>query len=212
MATVACVIRAGATTAFVRVSMCSKSAPMSVGLLLRSAILLSTIIFSGAVCAQWNWSGALRGLGEAMQDVGHQRQQQEMIREQHNLEMQRLEREHALRMQMLNREQQLRQPQQPTDATRAGIDAGTQSYRAGNIDDAARHWQTCAQTGNAQCMSFMGGLYDGGYLPHADQRGQAIRWYTLAARYGHTGAQTRLIDLGAVVPPADLRPRDLALE
>jgi Skp family chaperone for outer membrane proteins len=82
---------------------------MSRGLLLRFVVLLSAITLPGAVYAQSAWGGALQGLGEGLQRWADQEEQRQLMREQHDREMQRLEREHALRMEALRREAEYRQ-------------------------------------------------------------------------------------------------------
>lgn len=86
-----------------------------------AAILMaSALAASGSALAQ---RGALGGLGQAMQDIGRQNQehddQLELMRQQHQLEMQRIEREHALRLAEQEQIRKRNRERAESDRTRA---------------------------------------------------------------------------------------------
>lgn len=56
-------------------------------------------------------------------------------------------------------------------------------------------------------MAFLGIGYEERKFYATNPMQEAIRWYTLSARYGFGWAQNRLTQLGQPVPQADLAPQ-----
>lgn len=62
----------------------------------------------------------------------------------------------------------------------------------------------CAQMGCPECYTLMGEL-----AFHNHKQDEAIRWFTLAARWGQTHAISRLVEIGAPIPDADYQRRTI---
>lgn len=92
------------------------------------------------------------------------------------------------------------------------LERGRDAYKSGNYTTAWHEWQACANQGEPVCMAALGAGFEERRFPAADPMLEAIRWYTLSARYGFGGAKHRLAVLGQPIPPADLAPAPVAID
>jgi TPR repeat protein len=81
---------------------------------------------------------------------------------------------------------------------------GSDLYKSGRYSEAAQRFHSCAQREDDDCMYALGAMHANGHIPGG--RAEALRWWTLSARYNNDRARAALIQVGASVPPPDLRP------
>lgn len=84
-------------------------------------------------------------------------------------------------------------------------DQGLQQLKAGRNAEAFQSFTRCAQQGNPWCYNNLGVMYERGLVSGRVEIEQAVRYYTLAARYGVPLAQQNLMRLGSSVPRNDLQ-------
>ena len=78
-----------------------------------------------------------------------------------------------------------------TEGMSADIRKGTAAYKRGDYTTAVREWEPFARKGNAQLQNIMGTMYLKG-LGVPQNNKEAAKWYKLAAKQGHTAAQSGL--------------------
>lgn len=64
----------------------------------------------------------------------------------------------------------------------------------------------CANQGDSSCINNIGFMYEKGYMDVGEDLDTAVRYYTLAARYGNPMAQNNLVVHGLPIPTIDLAP------
>lgn len=81
---------------------------------------------------------------------------------------------------------------------------GMDQMNSGQYQAAFNTFSQCAQAGDSDCINNIGYMYQQGFMEGGPNVDQAVRWYSLAARYGNITAQQNLVAMGAPVPPMDL--------
>ena len=89
-------------------------------------------------------------------------------------------------------------------ATQMG--SGVHAYNERQYQAALNNFTSCANEGDADCMNWIGVMYQRGQVTSNDPTRDAIHWYKLSARYGNQYAKQNLAELGAPIPAADLAP------
>ena len=84
---------------------------------------------------------------------------------------------------------------------------GLDHLNAGDNESALRDFNSCASQGDADCYNAIGQMYESGRIQSVAPMEDALRYYTMAARYGNEAAQSNLVRLGYDIPPADLQRR-----
>jgi hypothetical protein len=83
---------------------------------------------------------------------------------------------------------------------------GNLAMQRSDVAGAVRSYEACVQKDEDPiCMYMLGLIAD-----YSEQRDSAIKWYTAAARYGHTGAVKGLVELEQPVPATDLKLSNLS--
>lgn len=82
---------------------------------------------------------------------------------------------------------------------------GLNFMNAGNFQAAYNVFSQCAANGDPYCINNIGVMYHRGQMQGGVNVTEAVKYYTLAARYGIPIAQQNLRALGRPVPPADLQ-------
>ena len=84
------------------------------------------------------------------------------------------------------------------------FDTAYNYHKQGNYQQAYNYYVQCANEGESSCINNIGVLYENRRMTTDEPLEIAIRYYTLAARYGSQHARTSLARLGQSIPPADL--------
>ena len=79
------------------------------------------------------------------------------------------------------------------------FERGNAALSAGNLPLAETHFMAATKEGEPNAWNNLGVVYE-----QLSRRDEAVRAYTLAARFGMPVAQSNLMRLGAAVPTADL--------
>lgn len=79
------------------------------------------------------------------------------------------------------------------------FERGNAALNAGNLPLAETHFMAATKEGEPNAWNNLGVVYE-----QLSRRDDAVRVYTLAARFGMPVAQSNLMRLGAAVPTADL--------
>jgi|GEM_PF-4059232 len=84
---------------------------------------------------------------------------------------------------------------------------GLDYLNAGNNQAAFNYFNSCASQGDSDCYNAIGWMYENRRIQSSDSMKDALRYYTMAARYGNEVAKSNLVRLGYNIPPADLQRR-----
>jgi TPR repeat protein len=81
---------------------------------------------------------------------------------------------------------------------------GLDMLNMGHYQGAYNIFVQCSNQGDSNCINNIGYMYQSGHMDVGKDMDTAIRYYTLAARYGNPTAQRNLAMLGAPIPTVDL--------
>jgi len=92
---------------------------------------------------------------------------------------------------------------------------GLDMLNNGHYQSAYNIFVQCSNQGDSNCINNIGYMYESGHMDVGKDMDTAIRYYSLAARYGNPAAQRNLAALGRPIPSVDLvvqqEPNDAAV-